>query len=85
MRKYIYQCDTCGRTLSMPDNPKKSIEHLNVKTVNIFFSYYSKKEKRWCQARIDWAGSEHHFCNGKCQGIYIDQKVEEITKQLKNQ
>ena len=82
-RAYVYKCNQCNKILSYPDKPKDSIEHLNVKGVQLFLSYYSKTHKQWQQEKFPFPCKEYHFCNGKCLGLFVDANVGAVTERIK--
>jgi len=83
MKEYLYRCDECKAILSNPTNPKESQAHLNLKNIEMYFSYFSKSVNDWKQEKFVFPCQEHHFCNGKCAGRFVDKKVGEITAKIK--
>ena len=84
-RDYIYRCDECNTIFSNPLEPKKNIEHLNIKNGEVLFDYFSTKEKKWLQQKVNLDCQEYHFCNGKCLGKYLDKKISEVTVKIKEE
>ena len=82
-RDYIYRCDECNAVFSNPQDPKRNVEHLNIKTAEVFFSHYSKTNKNWEQTKLNIPCAEYHFCSGRCLGKFVDKKVAEVTEKIK--
>lgn len=80
-RRHIYFCDNCGIDF-------KNAIHLNVKSAQLNISYPVKLDEHdptkseWGSRAVVFENKEYHFCNGKCQGEYVDKRIASMIEKL---
>lgn len=82
-RRHIYYCDNCKKDFG-------NDIHINIKSAQAAISYPNKMDAQdpskseWSSRPVAFESKEFHFCNGKCLGEWLDNKVAKVIENIHN-